>query len=156
MLAGLHAVQRLGSASFLGPSKFLVTSGNPWHFLACSYRTPSLCLCCHMAFPAPLLCVSLGSSLLIRTPVIWDLGPIVTHYDIILTTSYICQKLCFQIRSRSQFPPGCEFGGERDAVEPSALTQGRFTGLFGTAWFSFTVPFNILIPHITKKELYRE
>lgn len=111
-----------------------------------------------VTWPFPLhFFVSLsGSSLLIRTPVIWDLGPIVTHYDIILTTSYICQKLCFQIRSRSQFPPGCEFGGERDAVEPSALTQGRFTGLFGTAWFSFTVPFNILIPHITKKELYRE
>lgn len=156
MLASLHAVRRPGSASFLAPSKLLVTSGNPWHFLACSYRTPSLCPCYHMAFPAPLLCVSLGSSLLIRTPVVWDLGPTVTHYDIILTTGYVCPKLCFQIRSHSQVSSGCEFGGERDTAEPSAFTQGRFTGLFGTAWFSFTAPFNILIPHITKKEPYRE
>lgn len=99
---------------------------------------------------------ALGSSLLIRTPVVWDLGPTVTHYDIILTTNYICQKLCFQIRSHAQVSPGCEFGGERDTVEPSALAQGIVTDLFGTAWFSFTVPVYILIPHITKKELYRE
>ena len=156
MLAGLHAVQRLGSASFLAPSQLRVTSGNPWHFLACSYMTPSLCPCCHMAFSPPLLWGSLGSPLHIRTPVVWDLGPTVTHYDIILTTNYICQKLCFQIRSRAQVPPGCEFGGDRDTVEPSALAQGIFTDLFGTAWFSFTVPVYILIPHITKKELYRE
>lgn len=131
MLASLHAVRRPGSASFLAPSKLLVTRQS-LTFLGLQLGL-QVCPCYHMAFPAPLLCVSLGSSLLIRTPVVWDLGPTVTHYDIILTTGYVCPKLCFQIRSHSQVSSGCEFGGERDTAEPSAFTQGRFTGLFGTA-----------------------
>ena len=92
----------------------------------------SLPLLSHGLSRSTSLCLSWFFSF-IRTPVVWDLGPTVTHYDIILTTGYVCPKLCFQIRSHSQVPSGCEFGGERDTVEPSACTQGRFTGLFGTA-----------------------
>lgn len=65
---------------------------------------------------------------------------------------------------KAMFPNKVTFTGffwmwiwrERGHSWTECIYPRRFTGLFGTAWFSFTAPFNILIPHITKKEPYRE
>lgn len=70
--------------SSLPLEKNQVRNGGKAISAACSYIMPVSASVFTCSLP---VCVS--SSLLIRTPVIWNLGPILIQYDIIIA-SYIC------------------------------------------------------------------
>ena len=78
-------------------------------FLVGRLMTPISASSSYGIFPVP---VSLHPDflLLTRTPVILDLGPILTQYDVTYL-DYICKDLIYKLRSHSQVLVGHEFWG---------------------------------------------
>lgn len=104
------------------PRASLLHSHGSWHSLACKCIAPVSV----SAFIWPfLLCVCLCSNfpLLVRTPVLLDLGLTLIQYELIYTQLHLTY---FQIRSHSQVSSGHELGGG-GTIQSSIFASLSFT-----------------------------